>query len=84
MTKKSSEEEEELLGWELRMNDEHHFEFNFEHEALCSAYMKMDTKIHICCGYRMRFIGERALKIHQNERHNIKSEDTEAGDGTER
>ncbi len=78
--KKSSEEEEELLGQELRMNDAHQFEFNFEHEALRSAYMKMDTGIHICCGWRMRFIGELALKIHQNERQNIKSEDTEAVD----
>ena len=29
-------------------------------------------------------IGERALKIHQNERHKIKSEETDAVDGTVR
>ena len=80
------QEEEVLLDWELRMNERPSLrvqdDFEHEDEALRSAYMKMDTRIHICCGCRKRFIGERALKIHQNERHNIKSEDTDTVDGT--
>ncbi len=55
----------------LRIQDD------FEHgdEALCIAFMnmKMDTRIHVCCRCRKRFIGEGALKIHQNEQHNIKA-----------
>mmetsp|Transcript_7969 Transcript_7969/g.16299 ORF Transcript_7969/g.16299 Transcript_7969/m.16299 type:complete len:116 (+) Transcript_7969:1588-1935(+) len=80
------EEEEVLLDWELRMNEcpslRVQDDFEHEDEALRSTYMKMDTRIHICCGCRKRFIGERALKIHQNEGHNIKSEDTDTVDGT--
>ena len=80
------QEEEVLLDWELRMNEcpslRVQDDFEHEDEALRSAYMKMDTRIHICCGCRKRFIGERALKIHQNEGHNIKSEDTDTVDGT--
>ena len=82
------EEEEELLDWELQMNEcpslRVQDDFEHEDEALRSAYMKMDTRIHVCCGCRQRFIGERALKIHQNERHKIKSEETDAVDGTVR
>ena len=72
------QEMEELLDWELRMNEcaSLRVQDDFE-QALCSAFMKMDSRIHICCGCRKRFIGERAKKqkqkIHQNERHNIKS-----------
>ena len=77
-----------MLDWELRMNEcpslRVQDDFEHEDEALRSAYMKMDTRIHICCGCRKRFIGERALKIHQNERHKIKSEDTDTVDGTVR
>jgi len=70
-------EEEELLDWELRMNEcaslRVQDDFEHEDEALRIAFMKMDTRIHFCCGCRKRFIGERALKIHQNEQHNIKA-----------
>ena len=82
------EEEEELLDWELQMNEcaslRVQEDFEHEDEALRSAFMQMDTRIHVCCGCRQRIIGERALKIHQNERHKIKSEETDAVDGTVR
>ena len=81
-------EEEGLLDRELRMNEcaslRVQEDFGHEDEALCSAFMMMDTRIHICCGCRQRFNGERAQKIHQYERHNLKSEDTDAVDGTVR
>lgn len=87
----NEEEEEEveqelLIDWEVQMNEcvslrEVQKDFEHEDEELRSAIREMDTRIHVCSGCRKRFIGERALKIHQNERHNIKSEETDAVDG---
>ena len=88
MSKKTEEEEEQelLLDWEVQMNEcaslrEVQDDFEHEDDELRSAFKKMDTRIHVCSGCRKRFIGERALKIHQNERHNIKSEEPDAVDG---
>ena len=88
MSKKTEEEEEEqelLHDWEVQMNEcaSLRVQDDFEHEykELRSAFMEMDTRIHVCSGCRKRFIGERALKIHQNERHNIKIKETDAVDG---
>ncbi|KAL7448198.1 hypothetical protein ACHAWC_000435 [Mediolabrus comicus] len=56
--------------------------FDHEDEELLIAFREMDTRIYACRGCRKRrFIGERALKIHQNERHQIKNEETDAVDG---
>ena len=75
-----------LLDWEEQMNEcaslrEVQNGFDHEDEELLIAFREMDTRIHACPGCKKRFIGERALKIHQNERHKIKNEETDAVDG---
>ena len=83
------EEEQELLhDWEVQMNEcaslRVQDDFERDDEELRRAFMKTDTRIHVCRGCRKRFIGDRALRIHQNERHNIKIEETDAVDRTVR